>query len=155
MLAPFISALGISVTGIGTFIRVTPDIPRRDRRRFYRIYPMTRKFFDIRRSIKTGNKGIQYTIRDKRVAQELIDYVDAERLEDPPKEIPEKITSVAAHIEAQYPNGTTEKFVRGKIANRTLVKILTMTIERQCRNYGLLIALIGIGLTVTGTVISL
>lgn len=149
----FISALGIFITGVGTFMRVAPDLPRWHRRRWYKIFPMTRDLFEKRRRVKSGSKSLQHTVRDRRVTRELIDYVDAKSLEEPPDTVPKSIKSVAAHIEAEYPDGDVERFVEGQISNRTLVELLTLTIERECRNYGLLTALIGAGLAIIGTVV--
>ena len=153
MLGTVMSAIGIFVTAIGTFIRVTPDLDRDIRRRFYRNAPKTRKLFDIRSDIKQSGKGYWFTIQNRRISRELIDYVDSSTLEEPPDEIPKKIATDAARMKAEFSGGRVDYFVRGKPSHRTLVRILTLSIEKKCRNYGLLIATIGAVLAITGAIL--
>lgn len=153
MLGAVISAVGIFITGIGTFIRAVPDLDRPIRRHFYRNAPKTRKLFESRSLIKKAGKEKVYTITNRRVARELIDYVDSTGLEDPPEEIPKKMMTHGAEIKVEYPDGEIDTFVEGKIAHRTFIELFSLAIEKRCRNYGLLIAVIGTGLAIGGAIL--
>lgn len=153
MLGTVISALGIFLTGIGTFVRVAPDLERNTRRHFYNIAPFTRELFALRKAIKDSDKGLRFTIEHRGVRKEFIDYIDAHDIREPPDEIPKSVTNVAADLEIELPNGDIEKYPQGTHGQRILVELLTLSIERACRNSGLLIAVIGAGITIVGTVI--
>lgn len=153
MLGTIISILGISLTGLGTFVRVAPDLERRTRRHFYSIAPITRDLFLCRKEIKKSATTTQFTIRHRPVRKELIDYIDAHHLSEPPDQLPKTVTNVAADIEIELPSGETNRYPAGELGNRTLVKLLTLSIERRCRNSGLMIGAIGVVITIFGTTI--
>lgn len=153
MIGAVISALGIFLTGIGTFIRVVPDLDRRLRQNFYSNAAFTHNLFSIRGLLKNSDRGRKFTIEHRRVCKELVDYVDAHDINDPPDQIPEKIRNGAARIEAEYSDGTKEYFLEGQPSQRTLVELLTLSIERSCRNSGLVIAVIGTLLAIGGTLL--
>lgn len=153
MLGTVVSALGIFLTGIGTFVRVAPDLERKNRRRFYSLAPFTRELFVLRMDVKGSKKGTRFTVKHKRVCKEFIDYIDAHDIREPPDEVPKSVTNVAADLEIELANGETKRYPQGTYGQRTLVELLTLSIERACRNYGLLIAVIGAGITIVGTVI--
>lgn len=147
------SVFGALIIGIGTFIRVTPDLDRSVRRHFFRNYAMTRKLFELRKKVKDSDKGVNYTVYHQRVIKEFIDYVDSTDIKEPPDDFPHSIASSAACIEVEYENGDTEEFLRGGASKRTLVELLTLSIERRCRNFGLLVAFIGTGFVIAGAVL--
>jgi hypothetical protein len=153
MLSQIISAFGIFIIGIGTFVRVVPDLDRPVRRRFYQNAPVTRDLFEIRKDIKQSDKGNRFTIENRRVSREFIDYVDAHGTEEPPNCLPKRIKNVAAQIQVEYENGDDGIYLRGTRAQRTLVELLTLSIERSCRNFGLSIALIGTLIAISGTLL--
>jgi hypothetical protein len=153
MLGTAVSAFGIFLTGVGTFVRVAPDLERNTQRHFYSIAPFTRELFALRKEVKESDKGLRFTIEHGRVRKEFIDYIDAHDIREPPDEVPKSVTNVAADLEIELPNGDTENYPQGTRAQRILVELLTLSIERACRNYGLLIAFIGAGITIVGTVI--
>lgn len=153
MAGAIISAIGIFITGIGTFIRAVPDLDRPIRHHFYKNAPKTRELFESRSHIKEIGKERTYTLTNRRVSRELIDYVDSNALEDPPDRTPERLITDATQIKVEYPNGDTDYFIKGKIAHRTFIELLTLSIEKRCRNYGLLIAVIGTGLAISGTIL--
>ncbi|WP_280585392.1 hypothetical protein [Halorubrum sp. Boch-26] len=123
------------------------------RRQFYSNAPFTRELFEIRQEIKESPKGWNFTIRSRAVRKEFIDYVDAHDIRDPPDQVPVSLSNVAASIEVEMPNGDPEEFLRGGFSERTLVEIITLAIERKCRNNGLIITIIGAVLTIIGTII--
>lgn len=153
MLGTAISIFGIFLTGMGTFVRVAPDLDRQIRRQFYKIAPFTRELFDLRRDVKKSDKGVRFTVEHKRVSKEAIDYLDAHDIREPPNQVPKSVTNVAAELEIELPNGETESYAQGTFGQRALVELITHSIERACRNYGLLIAVIGAGTTIIGTIV--
>jgi hypothetical protein len=153
MLGTVVSGLGICLTGIGTFVRVAPDLERRTRRHFYSIAPFTRGLFSLRNHVKKRDEGYRFTIEHRQVCKEFIDYVDAHDIREPPDEVPKSVTNGAAALEIELPNGDTENYLQGNPSQRSIVELLTLSIERACRNYGLLIAVIGAVITVVGTAI--
>lgn len=151
MFGTIISVIGVFLTGIGTFVRVAPDLERHIRRHFYRISPSTRDLFSLKKEIKRSKKGVQFTIDNKGVRREFIDYIDAHHLREPPEQLPKTVTNVAADFEIELPDGQIIRYPLGELSQRTLVELLTLTIERKCRNNGLLIGIIGVGITIIGT----
>lgn len=153
MLGQSLSAFGVFLIGIGTFVRVTPDLDRPIRRGFYQNAPVTRELFKLRKRVKKSDKGWRFTIENQRVSRELIDYVDAHGLDEPPDRLPQKVRNVAAQIQVQYPNGDKEIYLRGHRSQETLVELLTLSIERSCRNSGLGIAVVGTSIAILGAVL--
>jgi len=153
MLSQIVSALGIFIIGIGTFVRVVPDLDRPVRRGFYQNAPVTRDLFEIRKEIKQSDKGTRFTIENRRVSREFIDYVDAHDIQEPPNCLPKRIKNVAAEIQVEYENGGNGIYLRGTRAQQTLVELLTLSIERSCRNSGLSIALVGTLIAISGTLL--
>lgn len=153
MLGQVVSALGISIIGLGTFVRVVPDLDRPIRRGFYQNAPATRDLFEIRKRVKQSHKGRKFTIQNRRVSRELIDYVDAHDIDEPPDRLPKKVKNVAAEIHVEYENGGEEIYLRGRPSQQTLVEILTLSIERSCRNSGLGIAVVGTLIAISGTLL--
>lgn len=152
MLATLISVLGVVITGVGTFVRVVPDINRSIRRHFYNI-SFTHELFSLRKSIKDSQKGKQFTTEHRAVRREFIDYIDAHHLREPPDELPKKVRNVAADIEVEFSNGDTLRYPMGELGQRILVELLTLSIERECRMKGLQIGIIGVFITILGSVI--
>jgi hypothetical protein len=153
MIGAGVSAFGIFLTGLGTFVRVAPDLERKSRRWFYGNAPFIRELFVLRKEMKGSKKGRQFTVEHKRVCKEFIDYIDANDIREPPDQVPKSVTNVAAGLEIELPDGGTEMYPQGTSGQRVLIKLLTLSIERACRNYGLIIAVIGAGITIVGTVI--
>lgn len=153
MLSTAISVLGIFITGIGTFVRVAPDLDRKYRRHFYRNAPSTRELFELRKKVKNSKKGTGFTIKHKRVRKEFIDYIDSHDIREPPDQVPKSVTNVAADLEIELPGGETERYPQGALGQRIVVELLTHSIERACRNNGLLIAVLGALITIAGTII--
>lgn len=151
MHGPVVSAVGIFITATGTFIRVAPDLDRRIRRPFFKYTPLTSTLFSIRSQVKESDRGVKHTVRHRRALREFIDYVDANDINEPPDQIPVSIKAEAAYIQAESPEGQTSNYLKGRPSNRTLVEILTQSIEKRCRNYGLLIASLGAVMTIIGT----
>lgn len=142
--------VGALLIAIGTFVRVSPDLPRPHRRTFYQINPRTRDLFSLRTDVKRSQRGTKHPVSDARVSKELIDYVDAKGRKQPPTALPDTVTNVAACIEAAFPDGTVERYLEGRPADNTLIELLTRSVERQCRNDGLLIAFFGTALVIVG-----
>lgn len=153
MLGTAVSATGIFLTGIGTIVRVAPDMDRRYRRWFYSNAPLVKGLFQMREDIKHSDRGWNFTVESKRVCKEFIDYTDAHDVRDPPDEVPVSVTNVAASLEIELPNGDKESYPQGTFGKRILVELITSSIDRTCRNYGLGIAVFGAGLTILGTFI--
>jgi hypothetical protein len=103
--------------------------------------------------VKQSDKGMTFTIQNRRVSRELIDYVDAHDIHEPPNRLPKKVKNVAAQIQVEYENGDEDVYLRGRPSQRTLVELLTLSIERSCRNSGLGIAVVGTLITIFGTLL--
>jgi len=153
MLGQIVSAVGIFVIGLGTFVRVVPDLHRPIRRGFYRNAPVTRDLFKIRNNVKQSDKGKRFVIQNRRVSRELIDYIDSNDIHNPPNRLPEKVKNVAAQIQVEYEDGDEEIYLQGRDSQRTLVEILTLSIERSCRNSGLGIAVVGTFIAIFGALL--
>jgi hypothetical protein len=87
------------------------------------------------------------------VSKELIDYIDANDIKEPPDELPKKVKNVATQIEVEYEDGDGEDYLRGSSSKSTLVKLLTLSLERSCRNSGLGIAVVGTFIAIYGTLL--
>jgi len=107
----------------------------------------------MRDNIKNSSRGVRFTVYSLAVRREFIDYVDAHDIHDPPDEVPVSISNVADRIEAEMSDGQSFEYLRGSHSQRKLVEIITLAIEKQCRNNGLAITIIGALLTILGTVI--
>lgn len=107
----------------------------------------------LRKDVKESERGYQFTIKNRLVRKEFIDYIDAHDLREPPDKVPKSVTNVAADLEIELPDGEIKSYPQGTISKRILVELLTLSIERACRNYGLGIAIIGAGMTIVGTII--
>lgn len=150
MIGTIVSIAGILLTLLGTFVRAVPDVDRRARRRFYCISPFTRELFSKRMDVKRSARGYRHPIEHPRVRREVIDYIDAHDTAEPPDQIPKMVKNGAARIEIELPNGEVEYYLQGGDSKRTLVELLTQSIERACRNWGLAIAIIGALIAILG-----
>lgn len=153
MLGTVIQIIGVVITAIGTFIRVVPDLDRRIRRTFYENYPMTRELFSRRADVKQADQGANFTIKNKMILREFVDYVDSNSMKKPPDQLPQSITAGAARIVAEFADESEEVFFHGGLSNPKLIEIITLAIEKRCRNFGLLIAVIGAVLVIIGTIL--
>jgi hypothetical protein len=153
MLGTLLSILGLSLVGLGTFVRVMPDLNRDIRRHYYRNAPLTRDLFRIRKEVRQSDRWQSWTVSNERVCREFIDYIEANDIEEPPEELPISVRNEAADLVAEFPDGSEKRYMRGGVSKFKIVEILTNTIERTCRNSGLGIALVGTLTLIAGRLI--
>ncbi|WP_440989151.1 hypothetical protein [Haloarchaeobius baliensis] len=153
VIVPVLTISGLIFGLLGIVIRVLPVISRRIRNTVYSVLPNVKTRYRLFKDIENSDRGIRFTVRDKRVRKEFIDYVEKYGNDSPPNQVPREIRNGADRIEVTYPDGSTDEFFRGAFSQEKLADIVYKSIEKSCRNWGTVIAIIGTGVAVLGVIL--
>jgi hypothetical protein len=146
--SPIVSAFGISIILIGTVVLALPDLPRFIRVKYYENSLHLREYYEAREYVSSSQKGKKFNFDDYVVCYTFIDYMDKNH-RDIPDEIPDEIETGAAQLRAKEANGWESYNFRRP--QERIVELLDMAIERECRMSGIMIALIGTLIAITGS----
>ncbi|MDZ5810548.1 hypothetical protein U4E84_04185 [Halorubrum sp. AD140] len=149
--SPIVSSVGIALVLIGTLVLALPDLPRFLRIRYYKNSRLLRDYYEAREYVLSAKRGRRFTFEDYVICYTFIDYLDMNYRSDIPDNTPEKIETGAVTIRAKEEDGWNEYDFQ--MPQRSIVELLDLTLERECRISGIAIALIGTLLAIIGVLL--
>jgi hypothetical protein len=145
-----LSAAGVFIIFVGTYVHALPDLQREWRLPFYRHTGPLRVYYNLKEDIREMDRGVRPITEDRRICNTFLDHLDDLAYEDLPEEAPKKIEAEAARIVVTHQDDTVKAYCRGSDPQRQFMKVVSLALERECRILGMGIIWVGSLLALVG-----